>query len=327
MSPTVPPINPALRPSWVDVAPPLLEEAGLAVLGPELARQWGLVLSARRIPHRIRQGWPGLKLLVPPGREGEALGELRAYLKENPLEPVHLPDFRPGPGEGQPIWKELPGVLVSLGLATAFMTMTGAENTLGAFMLNWHGHGAGDTGLMARGEWWRAVTALTLHADVAHLMGNVCLGGTFLVLLSRQIGLGWAWLLSLAGGIWANLAKAPLQGSGYLFVGSSTAVFSALGVLAGVRLSRLPRDLRWKRALPFAAGVMILAFLGVGTEEEVRKIDLAGHFMGFGAGFAFGLGYAALERLFNKSGRALSPWMGAAAALVVITSWAFALLA
>jgi membrane associated rhomboid family serine protease len=234
-----------------------------------------------------------------------------------------IPDFRAKPSS----WGELPGVLWSLSIVTVFLTMTGSENTLGIFLKDWHMRGSGDTGLMASGELWRAVTALTLHADIAHLVGNVCLGGTFLLLLAGEVGLGSAWFLSVAGAVWANLAKIPLQALGYRFLGSSTAVFAALGVLAGVRLIRLGRNLSWRRALPFAAGLMILAFLGVGSEEEARKIDLAGHFMGFGAGFVLGLAYAGLERVTKSSGRALSPWLGTAAAAMIVLAWAWALLA
>ncbi|MBI4805256.1 MAG: rhomboid family intramembrane serine protease [Desulfovibrio sp.] len=314
---------PTPRQSWPDVAPELLTEIGQPELTQDMARQWSLVLLSRRVPHRVRQGWPGLRLLVPASRREEALGELQAYLKENPPEPVAIPDFRAKPSS----WGELPGVLWSLSIVTVFLTMTGSENTLGIFLKDWHTRGSGDTGLMAAGELWRAVTALTLHADIAHLVGNVCLGGTFLLLLAGEIGLGSAWFLSLAGAVWANLVKIPLQASGYRFLGSSTAVFAALGVLAGVRLIRLGRNLSWRRALPFAAGLMILAFLGVGSEEEARRIDLAGHFMGFGAGFVLGLVYAGLERITKKNGRPLSPWLGTAAAMTVILAWAWALLA
>lgn len=312
------------RPSWTDIAPRLVPLAGLDELGSETARQWSLVLYSRRVPHRVRQGYPGLRLLVPPSRELEALAELEAFLRENPPEPPTLPDFRAG---REAVWRELPGVLWSLGALTVFLTMTGAENTLGVFMKDFHRLGGGDTALMARGEWWRALTALTLHADVAHLVGNVCLGGTFLVLLARQAGLGSAWFLTLAGGVLANAVKVPLQGEGFRFLGASTAVFAALGALAGIRLVRLGRDLSWKRALPFAAGLMILAFLGVGDEEQSRRIDLAGHFMGFGAGFVLGMGYAALTAGMKADGRALSPWLGRAAAVLTVCAWAWALLA
>ncbi|WP_243359567.1 rhomboid family intramembrane serine protease [Fundidesulfovibrio terrae] len=313
---------PTQRQSWPDIAPELLEAVGLPELTMDMAQQWALVLQARRVPNRIRQGWPGLRLLVPASRREEALEELRAYLEENPPEPVSLPDLRPRPSS----WGELPGVLWSLSIVTVFLTLTGAENTLGAWLVDWHQLGGGDTRLMASGEWWRAVTALTLHADVAHLVGNVCLGGTFLLLLAGEVGLGSAWFLSLAGAVWANAAKMPMQAPGYRFIGSSTAVFASLGALAGVRLVRLGRHLRWRRALPFAAGLMILAFLGVGSEEESRRIDLAGHFMGFGAGVVLGAGYACVEKLAKRSGRGLSPWLGVAAAAVVALSWALALL-
>jgi len=312
-----------MRPNWIDITPALLEEFGLDELTPDMSRHWSLALYSRRVPHRVRQGWPGLKLLVPPSREQEAKDELRAYLTENPPGRIILPDFR------RPAftWGELPGVLWSLSLVTLFLTATGAENTLGVFMVDWHAIGEGDTGLMAAGQWWRAVTALMLHADIAHLMGNVCLGGTFLVLLATEAGLGAAWFLSLAAGVLANLAKALLQGTGYRFLGASTMVFASVGVLAGMRLVRLGRSLRWRRALPFAAGLMILAFLGVGDQEDARRIDLAGHFMGFGAGFALGMAYAAVERFTGRSGRPLSPWLGISATALCVLAWAWALLA
>ena len=314
------------RQSWLDVAPELLAGTGRAELDTEMARHWSLVLLSQRVPHRVRQGWPGLRLLVPESRRDEALEQLRAYLRENPPEAVRLPDWR-----GQPqAWAALPGVIWSLSIVTVFLTMTGSQNTLGAFLVDWQRLGGGNVGLMAAGQWWRGVTALTLHADIAHLMGNVCLGGTFLLLLAVEVGLGSAWFLALAGGVCANMAKLLFSGDGYRFLGSSTAVFAALGALAGVRLVRLGRSWGgggWKRALPFAAGLMILAFLGVGTEEEARTIDLAGHFMGFGAGFALGVVYAGAQAAFKRSGRPLSPWLGGATAVVVILAWAAALLA
>lgn len=311
------------RQNWLDCAPELLAEAGLPQLDLETARQWSLALAARKVPHRVRQGWPGLRLLVPASRLEEAQAEVRAYLAENPPEPLVLPDLR---RRASP-WGELPGVLWSLAAVTAFLTMTGSHAAPWAFLADWRARGGGDTALMASGQWWRALTALTLHADVAHLVGNVCLGGTFLVLLARQTGLGAAWFLAVAGGALANLAKIPLQQPGYHFLGSSTAVFAALGALAGVRVVRLGSELTWKRALPFAAGLMILAFLGVGDEEEARRIDLAGHFMGFGAGFGLGFAFAWGELLANANGRRLSPWLGGAAAALVLMAWACALLA
>ncbi len=307
---------------WPDAAGPVQEELGLPPLDQVTALHWALALQAQNIPHKVRPGWPGYKIQVPPGRLEEATTELRAFARENPSA-VEIADLR----KPEFTWGELPGVLWSLSIVTVFLTLTGAENTIGALFVDWHHRGGGDTGLMAAGQWWRAFTSLTLHADIAHLVGNVVLGGSFLLLLARQVGLGTAWFLAVYSAGVANMAKLAVFSAGYRFLGSSTAVFAALGALAGVRLVRLGRQLLLKKALPFAAGVMILAFLGVGTEEEARKIDLAGHFMGFGAGFVFGALYALLDRVMDGHGRRLSPWLGLAAAALMLGAWAFALLA
>lgn len=309
------------RTPWPDVAARLLQELGEGELTERKARQWALVLMARGVPHRIRRGVSGPALQIPPRFEEQALHELRSYVQENPPEHFELPDLR----TPRFSWGMLPGVLWSLGVVTILLTMTGSERLLESVYVDWHSRGGGDTALMAAGQWWRAVTALTLHADVAHLLGNVCLGGIFLLLLAQEAGLGAAWLLTLLAGTWGNMAKVVLQGPGNHFLGASTAVFGALGALAGIRLLRSGHGKRWRRATPFAAALMLLAFLGVGSEEESRRIDLAGHFLGFAGGCMLGAAYAAFERVLHKDGRSLSPWLGTAAAVLLLYAWALAL--
>jgi len=306
---------------WPDVSAKLSEELGTGEVTERQARLWALVLMARGVPHRVRRTSLGFGLQVPPPHEEQALRELRAYSAENPSDVIELPDLR------RPVfsWGELPGVAWSLGVVTILLTVTGSERVLDSLYVDWQSRGGGDTALMAAGQWWRAATALTLHADVAHLLGNVCLGGIFLLLLAEEAGLGTAWLLTLLAGVWGNMAKVALQGPGNTFLGASTAVFGALGALAGIRLLRSGRGMRWRRAMPFAAALMLLAFLGVGSEEESRRIDLAGHFLGFAAGCLFGAAWVLFERVMGKSGRALSPWLGAAAAALLLFAWACAL--
>ena len=43
------------------------------------------------------------------------------------------------------------------------------------------------------GQWWRAITALTLHLDIVHLLMNLGAGAAIGFLASRQIGAGHAW--------------------------------------------------------------------------------------------------------------------------------------
>ena len=48
-------------------------------------------------------------------------------------------------------------------------------------------------------EWWRVVTALTLHADVGHLLSNLAFGIVLGFLASRTLGGGVAWASILIG--------------------------------------------------------------------------------------------------------------------------------
>ena len=44
--------------------------------------------------------------------------------------------------------------------------------------------------IVARWELWRAVTALTLHGDVVHLVSNLVAGAGFALLVARFFGAG-----------------------------------------------------------------------------------------------------------------------------------------
>ena len=143
--------------------------------------------------------------------------------------------------------------------------------------------------LVMQGEWWRTITALTLHADWGHLVGNVVGGCLFAVLLSKFLGYGMAWLAILLAGAAGNTLNAWFYSSqGHLAIGASTAVFAALGLLIGVRLLRQYRltGWRWPRQLsgPLLAGVLLLAFLGTGDE----RTDVMAHWWGFASGMVMG---------------------------------------
>ncbi len=48
-----------------------------------------------------------------------------------------------------------------------------------AFSLDWWEAGKSHAGLIQQGEWWRTLTALSLHADPIHLIGNLVFGVLF----------------------------------------------------------------------------------------------------------------------------------------------------
>ena len=63
------------------------------------------------------------------------------------------------------------------------------------------------------GEWWRAVTALTLHGGLSHIAGNLVFGVMFAVLASHSLGVG---LTSVLIGI---NKRYKMQGAGIRITG------------------------------------------------------------------------------------------------------------
>ncbi len=132
------------------------------------------------------------------------------------------------------------------------------------------------------GQWWRIVTAVSLHADISHLAGNLLGFVVFAYLCCRYMGNGLAWLMILCSAALSNLTNVYLHlGENYHSLGASTAVFAALGLLTGFPIggylrSREPilsRD--W--LIPFVGGCFLFAWMGGGEYPT----DVAGHLWSF----------------------------------------------
>jgi membrane associated rhomboid family serine protease len=140
---------------------------------------------------------------------------------------------------------------------------------------------------------FRAVTALTLHADALHVMGNAIAGTVFVSSLERRLGTGGALLSVLAAGALGNFASSAyyrFAGEPHVSLGASTAVFGSIGLLAATQLvldhpaNRRPRSLV-ERIAPILGGFALLGALGSGGE----RTDLGAHLCGFLAGLVLGL--------------------------------------
>src|SRR5271170_6959760 len=158
----------------------------------------------------------------------------------------------------------------------------------GLFGADWLSRGALDAG--AAREWWRALTALTLHLDQEHLLGNLLFGVFAGIAAGRLLGPGLAWASILGAAALANYAEILIAPATHRAVGASTAVFAALGLLSGLawrqRLSL--RERRWYAAAPLIAGICLLTLLGAGSEH----VDVLGHGLGFLMGVGVGWLYA-----------------------------------
>jgi membrane associated rhomboid family serine protease len=172
------------------------------------------------------------------------------------------------------------------------------------------------------GEWWRAVTALTLHLDQAHLLGNLLFGAVFGTLAGGAFGPGIAWSSILAAGALADYLDMLISPPEHRAAGASTAVFAALGLLSGFswRLRLSVREQFRYRWAPLFGGLFLLTMLGAGGE----RVDVLGHALGFAMGTLLGWTYARLGLPRTRSRR--PQWVAGAAALAVIVgAWFLAL--
>lgn len=155
-------------------------------------------------------------------------------------------------------------------------------------------------GLMNNGEWWRPFTALFLHADVGHLIGNLASGAVFGMLVAKSIGPLKAWAMILASGMLGNLVTSALTyPEPFTSIGASTAVFGALGILSGIGFVENFREkvgMPWVRVLaPLLAGFVLLGWLGGAAPGS--RTDVLGHVFGFCAGLPMGM----ISRYFVSS--------------------------
>ncbi|HKC52754.1 MAG TPA: rhomboid family intramembrane serine protease [Myxococcota bacterium] len=239
------------------------------------AESWSLVLAADGIAHRVfaAQGQWCLELSAADHARAEAA--IAGWERERAERAA-----APAP---QPVPEVVTHAGVWLGLALlGFHAWTGPWQEGNA----WFERGAANARLIVEGELWRTVTALTLHSDVTHAIGNAFSCAVFGGLLMRRYGAGLGALLLLLSGALGNWLTAEWQRAHYVSVGASTALFGAIGALAATELVRRRRlRLRWDRAwLPLAGGIGLLAMLGTG-----RGSDLTAHVLGLVSGVALGV--------------------------------------
>jgi rhomboid protease GluP len=275
-------------------------------------REWALVLDAEDIPYHIaREPEGGWTLVVSPEDMARTAVALSAYHDENVALVSAAADPPPARIRGAPYF----GLVVSALLA-GFFLVTGPR--MGD--APWFARGAGNAEAFLAGETWRAVTALTLHADGGHILANALVGALFFGAVFGLFGPGvglWLILLSGAGG---NLINMWIRGPGYSGVGASTAVFGAVGILAGAQFARRRRPGvdRGRALVPVLAGLGLLLLLGSSPETDVLA-----HAFGFLVGV--GIGFAARRAIRRPLGPVLQWSLAAAAIAAVVACWMLAL--
>ncbi len=270
-----------------------------------------LVLRAADIDYEILRGRDEYVLLVSAPNAARAVAELDEYTRESSDQPAHpapLPD-RAGS------WR---GVYAYV----AVLLLVSILQDRHAFVADWIAQGKTDAALVRNGEWWRTVTALTLHSGPAHLVANLVFGGMFGLFAGRLLGSGLAWAGILATGALGNALNACLQPAGHSAIGASTAVFGALGILSAAawRQRRTMAGSWMRRWAPLLGGVVLLSLTGLGGE----RTDVIAHVTGFVSGLILGWLYGSFGRQLC-AGPAAQFALGLAALASLALCWVLAL--
>ena len=246
------------------------------------AREYSLLLDSLDIENHIRFLWNSWQIEVYPEDYKTSLEEIEKYEKSGRIEKVHN---KFGHIRFQKVdWTLLAFTLVMLAAFHIFIYEFGHLDLIKA--------GRSSAAAITDGEFFRAVTALTLHGDYKHLFSNIVFGGIVLWSLSTLTGTGSALFLALFTGFTGNLINAFGYGSGHNSIGASTSVFGIVGVLAGLQFFDSFREKGLNRWLPLGAALGLLAMLG-----SSDKSDVLAHLFGFIAGVPAG---ALFGFLFSK---------------------------
>jgi len=276
---------------------------------PKLAQDWELVLLAEGLSPRVRRDRDGIVISVPEGELEKASAGLAAYDRENPASLTE-------PREPMRPASLLTGTVVAAVLL-AFFFITVSWNPTAP----WFERGSADAERILEGEFWRTVTALTLHGDLIHVISNAIGAAIFVGAVSSLLGSGIGCALVLLAGAGGNFANALFQQSPHVSIGASTSVFGAIGILGGLGVSRHRRRTRFRRRawIPMAAALALVGMLGTAGQ----RVDLWAHFFGFLCGGFLGIVWEFVAP--HRQGRSVQWGSGGAAIAALIGCWSLAL--
>ena len=208
-------------------------------------------------------------IFVLPEHEARAQEQLALYRKENPPKEENPP--LPLSFSLQPLWVLLAPTIVTLIDFTDKVNLTTP--------------GISDASKVLKGEWWRSLTAQTLHGDMRHLASNLLCGYIVMNMITFRIPLlRLAPFIAIASAI-ANLCVSLTVQTSFRSLGFSTFVFAAIGCLSVIEFRLMPKETHGllRRFAPLSGAASLAVFLGLG-----ENADILGHAYGFIAGLFCG---------------------------------------
>ena len=262
------------------VTPPSVDDSSEQLLAqfndPDHLDICSLVLSAANISHRISiVSRHHIEVFVSSSQWEKAHEELAAYARENANWPPQAEDNR----FPHPVFQAMSPLII--GCLAGLHGITGDWQTKSVWFLK----GAGNSeAILNNFEVFRLVTALTLHADSAHLLSNCSFGIFLLHYFLKLTGNGIGLFAILLTSVTANYLNVLVHGPGHMFVGFSTSIFSIIGMLCTMAFAFKSDRIVLHFFMPLMAGLAFLALLG----SEGGQTDLGSHFFGLLCGLLCG---------------------------------------
>jgi len=148
------------------------------------------------------------------------------------------------------------------------------------------------TRVFAKEEYWRLFTAMGVHADMAHLLGNAVLFGFFAYLLYGYFGFRVFPVLVSFLGCLVNSASLLTYPKGTWLVGASGLVYLMAGFWLTMYVS-IERRLSIKRRLLRSIGVALIVLVPTALQPSVSYRT---HAIGFVVGVVAGIIWFLLNR-------------------------------
>ena len=295
------------------------EEIDMFPADDQETSEWIAVLAAAGLDYRLSLDAGQWTIHIPYSQADAARSEIAAYVTDGSTVDdtgTGIEETRrvEGADSWSPAW--VGGMLIAF-YAWIGPYSDGSALARGAAM---------DTNLAFGGEWWRMLTALTVHSGPTHLAGNVICLLLFGYAVCQTFGGGLGWAMILASGIAGNAAAGLVHGPDHISIGASTACFGALGILSTCQSVRNLRRHGFSRSIwsriwiPIGAGFALLTLLGTGPQS-----DLMAHLFGFASGLVI-----CVPMVWNGT-PSLSPGglraFQLASLIVVMTAWRLVLVA
>ena len=148
-------------------------------------------------------------------------------------------------------------------------------------------------------QWYRIITSLFLHADAAHIFGNMVLLYFLGDIVEKEIKPLYFLLVYFLSGITGcvfTFINEYITGKSVIMIGASGAVFGLLGVLLALVIFKRIK----KSTMPIGRVLVVTVFT---LFEGFGRADTANfaHLGGLCAGFVFGIIYCLINRNSAKS--------------------------